>query len=103
MLTRRTRGADLVSLWRFVLCTDERSSPPVTNIGELVHATDRRLSFGLNRASTLRFKVRGEDPLADVLLEGHCLVKAYWGGVLRFIGDVVTADEVASISSRTSR
>jgi hypothetical protein len=85
-----------VSLWKFVLCTDEFISPPVTNIGELIHATDRRLSSRLNRASTLGFKVRMDDPLADTLLEGHCLVKAYRGGVLRFIGDVVTADEVWS-------
>jgi hypothetical protein len=57
---------------------------------------DRRLSFRLNKAATCGFKVRGDDPLADTLLEGHCLVKAYWGGVLKFIGDVVTADEVST-------
>jgi hypothetical protein len=100
-------------MWKFVLCTDERTSPPVTNVGEVPQATDRRLSFRLNRASTLGFKVREDDPLADVLLEGQAerpdgderrlRRRAHPGGAADHVTDVRRLRRLASLRAKRSR
>lgn len=73
-------------------------------VGEVAKPYDRRISFRMRRLATQSFRVRLDDPLADPLLEGRVLAKTYEGieGAwdLRFVGDVVTAEEKGSESDK---
>lgn len=72
-----------------------------TNRGEIRNASDRSFSWPLDRLATGKFRVRLDHPLADVLLEADCLIKAYQqtdddtNPVLRMVAEVVTAEESA--------
>jgi hypothetical protein len=64
-------------------------------VGELLNASSRRVSFGVNRVPSAGFTIRLDNPLADEVLEANKLVKAYRDGVLRFVGPIVAAEEVS--------
>lgn len=70
-------------------------------IGELLNASSRRVSFGVNRVPSAGFTIRLDNPLADEVLEADKLVKAYRDGVLRFVGPIVAAEEVSGAGSGT--
>ena len=74
--------------WRLVATTLNG-----TPIGELLNASQRRVSLGLNRTPTCDFRLRLDDPLADALLECSALIKVYDNRTLRFVGQVITAVE----------
>lgn len=64
-------------------------------IGELLNASGRRITLGVNRVPSATFTIRLDHPLADKVLEANKLVKAYRDGVLRFVGQIVAAEEVS--------
>lgn len=79
-----------MTTWKFGLC-DLAGAP----IGEVLNATERRLTLPLNGLPTASFKLRLDDPLANQISDrdGDCLVKVYQGSTLRFIGDITTVEE----------
>jgi hypothetical protein len=79
--------------WRFVL-TDTNFTP----VGEVLNASERSVTLGLNRIDAASFKIRLDNPLADPLrfLSGY--LKAYRNGTLMFFGPLITAEETADDS-----
>lgn len=79
--------------WRFV-AADLLTGAPV---GELGQAYDRKVRHAFNgRLKTASCRVRLDNPLADFLLTGSALLKAYEDTTLRFVGSLQTAEESAA-------
>ena len=74
-----------------------------TTLGEIDNASDRELSFPLNRLATGQFTIRLDHPLAGELLEGDALIKVYQtteaGSSIRMVAEVVSVEEVADQSN----
>lgn len=78
--------------WRFVAC--ELDGTP---IGDLGQAYDRKVRHAFNgRLKTCSFRLRLDNPIADALLAGAALVKAYEDQELRLVGELASFEEVAS-------
>jgi hypothetical protein len=75
--------------WRFVA-----TSLAGANVGEILNAKNRGVGLGLRRVETCGMLLRLDNPLADSLLNGDLLVKAYDGTTLRFVGQTIGAEEV---------
>ncbi len=78
-----------------------------TTLGEITNASDRKLSFPLNRMATGSFRVRLDHPLGEDLLDGDRLVKVYQEDAdgtsqIRMVGEIVSVEEVASESDSGS-
>lgn len=74
-----------------------------TTLGEITNASERRLSFPLNRMATGSFRVRLDHPLAIDLLDGDRLIKVYQEmpdgtSTIRMVAEIVSVEEVASES-----
>lgn len=78
-------------MWTFVL-TDRAFVPQ----GEIIDAYDRRVALPLNKLDTLSLKVRLDNPLADRMVTTEGYIKAYRNKILRYIGPIISAEEVAS-------
>lgn len=77
-----------VAEWRAVL-TDPNYVPQ----GELFNASERTLSTALNRADTAGFKIRTDNPFADLVMSLECYLKLYRNDVLVFFGPLLNAQE----------
>lgn len=82
-----------MATWRFIL-TDSTFTP----VGEILNASERKITLPLNKVPTAAFKVRLDHPLADTLLTTNCYLKAYRtiaGGTpsLEYYGPIVSAEE----------
>ena len=82
-----------VAQWRFVL-TDTNFVP----VGEVLNASERSVTLGLNRIDAASFKIRLDNPLADPLRFLNGYLKAYRNGTLMFYGPLVTAEETVDDS-----
>lgn len=74
-------------MWTFVL-----TNLAGTEIGELVQASERKVTMALNRASTASFSVRPDNPMLSDLFADDRLLKVYEDKTLRFYGPVVTSE-----------
>jgi hypothetical protein len=74
--------------WTFVY-TDRMGVPQ----GEILNASDRKVTKPLNSLDTASFKVRLDNPWADALSTCQGSVKGYRGDSLEFYGDIVSAEE----------
>ena len=88
-------------MWQLALSTRAGSL-----LGDLADAHDRTINFGLSTMNSLSFSVRADHPLADNLIDGDALVKAYWKdgsatSVLMMVAEIVTVEESASEGSAT--
>lgn len=77
-------------MWTFVL-TDLAFQP----LGEILNASDRSVDLPLNRLSTAAFKIRLDNPMADVITTTEGYIKVYRDGTLVFFGPIISAEEVA--------
>jgi hypothetical protein len=90
--------------WRIVLAQTDG-----TLLGEVLQATDRKLKFTLNRAPTVGFTCRVDDPLAQYLvLDDLTLVKVYMtvpdspaGSTLMFCGPIINHDKARTTGGGT--
>lgn len=78
-----------MSAWQFI--AEELDGTP---IGELLNVQGRKVGIGVRRVASLEGTLRLDHPLADVILSGQALVKAYRRGAMMFHGPVVAAQEV---------
>ena len=74
--------------WRAVL-TDLSYTP----VGELQNADERVLTMTLNRIDTASFKIRTDNPLADLAQSLDCYLKLYRNNQLMFFGLLQTSEE----------
>jgi hypothetical protein len=96
--------APKVPRWRIVLCDHDG-----TNLGELTQATDRKITFPLNRPPTVGFTAKVDDPLAQYLTRDDLtLVKVYLdvpnsaaGPVLMFCGPIISHDKARTAGGGT--
>lgn len=82
--------------WRF-----EVTDSNYVRVGELLNADERRVTLPLNKVDTASFKLRLDNPLADILMTGGAYVKGYRNNILRFYGPVVSAEESADNTGQT--
>ena len=82
--------------WQFIL-TDLNW----THIGEILNASERKISLPLNAHDTASFRVRLDNPLAGVLCSCEGFIKAYRNNVLQYTGPVVSAEEVGDRNGAT--
>lgn len=78
--------------WTFV-ATDEALKPA----GEILQASDRSVTLNLNKVDSASFKVRLDNPLADLLISGAASIKCYRDGILQFYGPTVAAEEIGDV------
>lgn len=76
--------------------TDTRTI--ITNLdyvpqGELLNASDRVTNIALSKTDTATFKIRTDNPLADLCISLEGYVKVYRDGSLTFYGSLYTAEE----------
>lgn len=78
--------------WHFAL-TDLSGAP----IGEIQAAFERRLTLSLNGLSSASFTIRQDNPMANEITtrNGDVLLKVYQTSTLRFVGDLVSAEEAS--------
>lgn len=78
-------------MWTFGLC-DLSGNP----IGEITNAYERKVNLPLNALTTAEVTLRLGDALVDevISLNGDVLLKVYQDSTLRFIGDLMSAEEV---------
>jgi hypothetical protein len=70
-------------------------------LGELRNISDRQVTLGINRVPMMQGRVRVDDALADTLLSGQALLKAYRNGTLIFNGPVIPSEEVNDAGNGT--
>lgn len=65
-------------------------------IGEVLNATERKVSLPLSAVPTASFQIRLDNPLANEITSrnGDVLLTVYQGSTLWFTGDLTTAEEV---------
>lgn len=80
--------------WQFIL-TDTKFNP----VGEILNAQDRTIGLALKKPDTLSFTLRLDNPLADTIISSLGYVKAYRGGILRYFGPIISAEEAAETGS----
>ncbi|MBA3240079.1 MAG: hypothetical protein H0T60_02540 [Acidobacteria bacterium] len=78
-------------MWQFIL-----TDLAYNNLGEIVNASERTATAGINKTSTAAVKLHLDHPLADNVASGDCGLKVYKDGLLRQIGPVVTVQETGN-------
>lgn len=73
--------------WSFVLTALDG-----TPIGEILNASDRKVSLGLSRAATASFQIRAQNPRLLDLYQADSLLQVWQDSTLRFWGPVVSAN-----------
>jgi hypothetical protein len=77
-----------MSQWAWVLTGND-----FRPVGEVLNTYDLACAFPLSKLDTASFRVRVDNPLADQLLTCKGYLKGYRGGVLRYMGPVISAEE----------
>lgn len=76
--------------WSFIL-TDNAYN----HVGEILNASERKVALPLSKLATASFRVRLDNPLADLLASCEGYVKGYRDGVLRLFAPIISAEEIA--------
>lgn len=70
-------------------------------MGEILNAAERKVTIALNKLDTCAFRMRMDNPLAELIATTAGFVKAWRNGVLVFYGPVITAEENGQSGSAT--
>ena len=63
-----------------------------TPIGEILNASERKVSLGLSRAATASFQIKAQNPRLLDLYEQDNLLQVWQDSTLRFWGPIVSAN-----------
>ena len=74
--------------WRF-----ELTSLDYVPLGEVLNASQRKVTIPLNKLDTCSFRVRMDNPLAEAMATNEGYIKAWRNGVLVFYGPILSAEE----------
>jgi hypothetical protein len=70
-------------------------------LGEVLNASSRQVSIHLNKLDTASFRIRMDNPVAEIIAQCEGFIKGWRNGVLVFYGPILTAEENGEASGAT--